>query len=135
MRRLVTISFVVVGLLGGAVAGAHADAQQVQWTGNGMDSVTQCVKPQHSYLHWVLTSGGSPVAGTTAELYVNGVDRGTMTSNGSQGALQLTIQVSKKLTFEQLEDADVYATILTGSVGDNAVLTISDGCLCGGYGG
>jgi hypothetical protein len=135
MRRLVVISVVVLGLLGGAAAGSWADAQQVQWTGNGLDSVTQCVKPHHSYLHWVLTPGGTPVDGTTAELYVNGIDRGTMVPNGSSGALQLTIQVSKKLSFEKLEDAVVYAQILTGSVGDGSVLTISDGCLCGGYGG
>jgi hypothetical protein len=29
-----------------------------------------------------------------------------------------------------VEDATVYATITSGSVGDNAVLTISDGCVC-----
>jgi hypothetical protein len=82
------------------------------------------------HLHWVLTPGGKPVEGTTAELFINGKDVGTMAAVGGKGALQLTIFVSPKITFEQLENASVHADILTGSVGDNAVLTISDGCLC-----
>lgn len=130
MRKLVLIIAAVAGMtLFGATA-AHA-GQTVEWTGNGLDSVTICVRgvdtPQ---LHWVLTPGGEPVAGTTAELFINGKDVGTMTSVGSQGALQLTVAVSPKFTFEMLEEAVVFAEITAGSVGDNALLTISDGCVC-----
>ena len=53
-----------------------------------------------------------------------------MTPVGNSGALQLTIHVGVKISIEKLEDASVYADITAGSVGDNAVLTISDGCLC-----
>jgi len=111
-------------------AAARAD-QTVTWTGNGLDSVTQCVRGVDTpHLHWVLTPGGAPVEGTTAELFYNGKDVGTMTPLGNSGALQLTISVSPKLTIEALESATVYADITAGSVGDNAVLTICDGCLC-----
>ena len=103
----------------------------VTWTGNGLDSVTQCVKGVDTpHLHWVLTPGGQPVEGTTAELFINGKDRGQMAPVGNSGALQLTVKVSPKTTIEQLETWSVYAVITSGSVGENAVLTISDGCLC-----
>ena len=124
-----TMAVVMYMTLFGATA-ARAD-QIVTWTGNGLDSVTQCVQGVNKpYLHWVLTPGGTPVEGTTAELFINGKDMGTMTPVGSQGALQLTIKPGFKVTIEQLESASVYADITAGSVGDNAVLTISDGCLC-----
>jgi hypothetical protein len=109
---------------------AHA-TQSVPWTGNGLDSVTKCVRGVESpHLHWVLTPGGTPVEGTTAELFFNGKDVGTMTPVGDTGALQLTISVKRSFTHEDLEDSTAYALITSGSVGDNAVLTISDGCLC-----
>ena len=129
-RSLVLIAAAVMcATLFGATA-ARAD-QTVPWTGNGLDSVTKCVKGvDNPYLHWVLTPSGKPVPGTTAELFINGKDVGTMTPVGTQGALQLTIFVSKKFSFEKLEDAIAYADITAGSVGDNSVLTISDGCLC-----
>ena len=130
-RNLVglTAAAVMCMALFGATA-ARAD-QTVTWTGNGLDSVTQCVRGVDTpHLHWVLTPGGKPVPGTTAELFFNGKDVGTMTPVGNSGALQLTISVSPKLTIEALESASVYADITAGSVGDNAVLTISDGCLC-----
>ncbi len=129
----------LVGLITGAVmwgtlfgtTAARAD-QIVTWTGNGLDSITHCVKGVDTpHLHWVLTPGGTPVAGTMAELFINGKDMGTMTPVGDQGALQLTIHVGRKLTVEQLESASAYADVTAGSVGNNAVLTISDGCLCG----
>jgi hypothetical protein len=112
----------------GATA-AHA-SQTVTWTGNGFDSVTICDQGGTMYLHWVLTPGGTPVEGTTAELFFNGLDVGTMTSVGSQGALQLTIYPGPGLTLAKLKNASVYAEITAGSVGEHAVLTISDGCLC-----
>ncbi len=130
-RSLVGVAAMTVMLVTvlGATA-AHAD-QTVTWTGNGLDSVTQCVKGVSTpHLHWVLTPGGTPVAGTSAELFMNGKDVGTMTSVGTQGALQLTLKVGSGLTVEQLESATVYADITAGSVTSNAVLTISDGCLC-----
>ncbi len=121
-----TVMFVTVF---GATA-ARAD-QTVTWTGNGLDSVILCVRGVSTpHLHWVLTPGGTPVAGTSAELFFNGKDGGTMTPVGNQGALQLTIHLGSGFTIEQLESASVYADITAGSVGDNAVLTISDGCLC-----
>jgi hypothetical protein len=105
--------------------------ETVNWTGNGLESVTICVRGVNTpYLHWVLTPSGAPVEGTTAELFINGHDVGTMVPVGPQGALQLTIAVSPKISVEMLENASVHADILTGSVGDNAVLTISDGCHC-----
>ena len=132
MKRVlvgVTTGAVMFATLWGATA-ARAD-QTVSWTGNGLDSITQCVQGvDKPHLHWVLTPGGTPVAGTSAELFINGKDVGTMTPVGSQGALQLTISVGSKLTVEQLEAATIYADITAGSVGDTAVLTISDGCLC-----
>src|SRR5438132_14138170 len=124
-----TAAAVMCMTLFGATA-ARAD-QTVTWTGNGLDSAIQCVRGVDTpHLHWVLTPGGAPVEGTSAELFYNGKDVGTMTPIGNSGALQLTISVSPKLTIEALESATVYADITAGSVGDNAVLTISDGCLC-----
>ena len=124
-----TMAAMLCVTLFGATA-ARAD-QTVNWTGNGLDSVTLCVKGVNTpYLHWVLTPGGQPVDGTTAELFIQGKDVGTMVPVGAQGALQMTIAVSPKISIEQLEHATVYADITSGSVGDNAVLTISDGCLC-----
>jgi hypothetical protein len=124
---LITTGVMFVTLFG---ATAHAD-QTVTWTGNGLESVTQCIKGVDTpYLHWVLTPSGQPVEGTTANLYINGRNVGTMAPVGQSGALQLTILVSPKLSNEKLEDASVYADITAGSVGDNSVLTISDGCLC-----
>jgi hypothetical protein len=117
-----------VSLFGATAARAE---QTVNWTGNGLDSIHLCQRGvERPHLHWVLTPGGDPVEGTTAELFIRGKDVGTMTPMGSQGALQLTISVPIGLSIEDLEDTDVFAVITSGSVGDNAVLTISDGCLC-----
>ena len=133
MIRKIGLSMVAVVMLSLFATTTAAQASEtVTWTGNGLESVTKCVRGvQTPYLHWVLTSGGPPVAGTTAKLFVNGFDVGTMTSNGDQGALQLTISVSRRLLQSgMLEDATAYAVITSGSVGDGAVLTISDGCVC-----
>ena len=132
MRRnivgFMTVAITCAMLLGATAARAD---QTVTWTGNGLDSVTQCIRGVDTpHLHWVLTPGGTPVPGTTAELFMNGKDMGSMSPVGNSGALQLTIHVGKGLMIEQLESASVYADITSGSVGDNAVLTISDGCLC-----
>ena len=106
IRKLGLSMAMVVCLSVFATTTAEA-GQTVTWTGNGLDSVTLCVRGVSTpHLHWVLTPGGSPVAGTTAELFLNGVDVGTMTSNGDQGALQLTISLSRRVTFESLEDSD-----------------------------
>jgi hypothetical protein len=131
MKRSILVIAAAVACMSvfGATA-ARAD-QTVTWTGNGLDSVRQCIQGVDTpYLHWVLTPGGAPVEGTTADLFINGKNMGTMAPVGNSGALQLTITVSGKLTIDQLEAASVYADITAGSVGDNAVLTISDGCLC-----
>src|SRR5437899_12526338 len=110
-----------VTLFGATAARA---AQTVTWTGNGLDSVTQCVKGVDTpHLHWVLTPGGTPVEGTSAELLINGKDKGTMTPVENSGALQLTIKLRSKGTNEQPEGFSVYAVITSGSVGENAVLT------------
>ena len=132
MRRFL-VGTMTAGLLAVMAFGATTAqaAQTVEWTGNGLDSVTICVRGvDRPYLHWVLTPGGTPVEGTSADLFINGKNVGTMTPVGNSGALQLTISTGTKLTFEQLEDASVHADITAGSVGDNAVLTISDGCVC-----
>jgi hypothetical protein len=123
-----TLAAVLCVTLFGATA-ARAD-QIVTWTGNGLDSVVKCDLGGTMYLHWVLTPGEAPVEGTTAELFFNGKDVGTMTPVGNSGALQLTIYPPHTLTFAKLKQASVYADITSGSVGENAVLTISDGCLC-----
>jgi hypothetical protein len=129
---LTTGIVMAVTLFGGTAANA---SQTVTWSGNGLDSVSLCRKGVDTpHLHWVLTPGGKPVEGTTAELFINGKNMGTMAPMGAQGALQLTINVSARVTFEQLEHASIHADILTGSVGAHSVLTISDGCLCS-YGG
>jgi hypothetical protein len=132
MRRGL-VGLMVAGVTCLTVLGARpAVAEQtVTWTGNGLDSVTICVKGVDTpHLHWVLTPGEAPVDGTTAELFINGKDVGTMTPVGNSGALQLTISMPNKFTIEKLEAATAYADITSGSVGENAVLTISDGCLC-----
>ena len=123
-----TMGAVIFVTLFGATA-AHAD-QTVTWEGNGLDSITRCQQGDTPHLHWVLTPGEMPVEGTTAELFINGKDAGQMTPVGAQGALQLTITFGTNITLEMVEDASVYASITSGSVGDNAVLTISDGCVC-----
>src|SRR5438128_7454267 len=117
MRRnivgFMTVAITCAMLLGATAARAD---QTVTWTGNGLDSVTTCIKGvDKPHLHWVLTPGSTPVPGTTAELFMNGKDVGTMSSVGSQGALQLTISVGSGLTIEQLEAASVYADITAGS--------------------
>ncbi len=128
LSGMAATAVLVATLLGATAARA---GQQVTWTGNGLDSVTTCVKGvSKPHLHWVLTPGGKPVSGTTAELFINGQDRGTMAPVGNSGALQLTISVGGGLTIEQLEGMTAYAEITSGSVGDSSVLTISDGCLC-----
>ncbi len=123
-----TLAAVLFVTLFGTTA-ARAD-QIVTWTGNGLDSVIKCERGGVMYLHWVLTPGEAPVEGTTAELFINGKDVGTMTPVGQSGALQLTIYPPHTFTFAKLKNASVYADITSGSVGENAVLTISDGCLC-----
>ena len=128
LSGLAAAAIVVVTLFGATAASAD---QQVTWVGNGLDSVGICVKGVSTpHLHWVLTPGGKPVDGTSAELFINGKDRGTMAPVGNSGALQLTVYPGSGLTIEMLEGASAYAVITSGSVGDNAVLTISDGCLC-----
>ena len=75
-RTLVSlaVSAMMLGTVFGASA-ARAD-QQVTWTGNGLDSLVLCVRGVSTpHLHWVLTPGGQPVDGTTAELFVNGYAR------------------------------------------------------------
>ena len=131
MRRSLAgliLAGVTCATLFGATA-ARAD-QIVTWTGNGLDSITQCDPGGTMYLHWVLTPGGTPVEGTMAELFINGHDVGTMSPVGPTGALQLTIYPGHGVSLSDLADASVYASITAGSVGESAVLTISDGCLC-----
>jgi hypothetical protein len=132
MRRsiVVTIAAAIACISVFGATAARAD-ESVFWTGNGLDSVRQCVNGVDTpYLHWVLTPGGTPVEGTSADLFINDKNMGTMTPVGESGALQLTITVGKKLTIDQLANASVRADITAGSVGENSVLTISDGCLC-----
>jgi hypothetical protein len=103
------------------LAGASA-AQVVTWKGNGLDSIVPCEEGETAYLHWVLTPGGAPVEGTTAELVVGGVDQGQMSPIGNSGALQLTAG------YPTGGPTSAEADITAGSVTDRAVLTISDGC-------
>src|SRR5207253_1214410 len=109
MRRsligLMLAGMVTVTLFGATAARAD---QTVTWTGNGLDSVTKCDPGGTMYLHWVLTPGGAPVDGTTAELFFNGKDVGTMLPVGNSGALQLTIYPGHGLTFAKLASASVY---------------------------
>src|SRR5262245_1139656 len=100
-RRFVgfTIAALLATVLGGA-ATANA-ATTVAWVGNGLDSLHVCQRGvERPHLHWVLSPGGMPVPGTTAELFINGKDAGTMVANGPQGALQLTISAGPKFSIE-----------------------------------
>lgn len=130
LKRLgiITAALMCLALFNAPVASA---TQTVDWTGNGLDSVSICVKHgPKPYIHWVLTPGGTPVEGTTADLYINGKNHGQMAPNGDSGALQYTQSIGRRYTYEKLAAADVYAVITSGSVGDTAVLTISDACVC-----
>src|SRR5439155_11704979 len=90
VKRLAILALLAVGAFASLrLVGASA-SQVVTWEGNGLDSVVPCSEGQTPYLHWVLTPGGQPVEGTTAELSVNGSDQGQMAPNGNSGALQIT---------------------------------------------
>jgi hypothetical protein len=122
MRRITILALLVVGAFASLrLVGASA-SQVVTWEGNGLDSIVPCSEGQTPFLHWVLTPGGQPVEGTTAELYVNGVDQGQMAPVGNSGALQLTAG------YPAGGPTSAEAVITSGSVTDKSVLTISDGC-------
>ena len=87
MKRIF-VSLITAGFMGVTMFGATAARadQSVTWTGNGLDSVTKCVKGVDTpHLHWVLTPGGTPVEGTTAELFINGTDVGAMARSATRG--------------------------------------------------
>jgi hypothetical protein len=131
------VGFTIAAMLGTMLAGSATAqaAQTVTWVGNGLDSIHECDRAvERPHLHWVLTPGDTVIEGTSADLFLNGVNVGTMTPVGKRGALQLTISVSPKFLIEDLENSTAYAEITAGAVGDNAVLTISDGCLCPDHG-
>jgi len=122
MKRITILALLVLGaFVSLRLVGASA-SQVVTWEGNGLDSIVPCSDGQTPYLHWVLTSGGQPVEGTTAELYVNGVDQGQMAPAGDSGALQLTAG------YPAGGPTSAEAVITSGSVTDQSVLTISGGC-------
>ena len=122
MKRLAILALLIVGAFASLrLAGASA-SQVVTWKGNGLDSIVPCSEGQTPYLHWVLTPGGQPVDGTTAELSVNGVDQGQMAPVGNSGALQITAG------YPTGGPTSAEAVITSGSVTEHAILTISDGC-------
>ena len=122
MKRVAILALLIVGAFASLrLAGASA-SQVITWKGNGLDSIAPCSEGQAPYLHWVLTPGGQPVDGTTAELSVNGVDQGQMAPVGNSGALQITAG------YPTGGPTSAEAVITSGSVTDNAILTISDGC-------
>src|SRR5438552_2034156 len=122
VKRLAILALLIVGAFASLrLAGASA-SQVVTWKGNGLDSIVPCSEGQTPCLHWVLTPGGQPDDGTTAELAVNGVDQGQMAPVGNTGALQITAG------YPTGGPTSAEAVITSGSVTDNAILTISDGC-------
>lgn len=122
MKRITILALLVLGTFASLrLVGASA-SQVVTWKGNGLDSIVPCSEGQTPFLHWVLTPGGDPVDGTTAELSVNGVDQGQMAPVGNSGALQITTG------YPTGGPTSAEAVITSGSVTDNAMLTISDGC-------
>ena len=122
MKRITVLAFLVVGTFASLRLVAASASQVINWEGNGLDSVSPCSEGQTPYLHWVLTPGGNPVEGTTAELTVNGADQGQMAPVGNSGALQLTAG------YPSGGPTSAEAVITSGSVTDKSVLTISDGC-------
>jgi len=122
VKRITILALLVLGAFASLrLVGASA-SQVVTWKGNGLDSIVPCSEGQTPYLHWVLTPGGQPVDGTTAELSVNGVDQGQMAPVGNSGALQITAG------YPTGGPTSAEAVITSGSVTENAILTISDGC-------
>jgi hypothetical protein len=112
------LALVLAAGLTGAMAGPAAADGAVEWDGvRGLDSITECEPGQDPFLHWILTPGGRSSA-TSATLWVDGVDYdGTKSGNGA-------------FHFYTPSDADlsnVYADYV-GTLGANALLTISSGC-------
>jgi hypothetical protein len=112
------LALVMVAGLTAAMAGPAAADGSVDWNGvRGLDSVGQCEPGQDPYLHWILTPGGRSSA-TSATLWIDGVDYdGTRVAGGA----------FHFYTPSDVDLSNVYATY-AGTLGDNALLTISDGC-------
>ncbi len=113
--------FVVLGV--SAVAAPAWANQQVHWDGTrGLDSVVECAPDQDPYLHWILTPGGRADV-SAATLHVDGETYAGFRPGGGGGAFHfLTPDVDP-------EDIDSAFATFSGTLGRNALLTISDGCV------
>lgn len=117
---LVALS-VVLGVA--AVAAPASAVPEIHWDGTrGLDSVVECDAGQDPYLHWILTPGGRADV-SAATLHVDGESYTGFRPGGGGGAFHfLTPDVDPD------EIGSAFATF-TGSIGHNALLTISDGCV------
>ncbi len=112
VSALFSIAFFVFAIMAFAVQPRSVLADgTVNWQGNGSDAQA-CTGDHAGQTHWVFT-GGDGV--TSAELFVDGVDQGAMTENGSGSWSEY---VDGGLP------SSAYVTYV-GSIGNNAVLTIS----------
>jgi hypothetical protein len=129
VRKVALVVAVVAGLTFVVPGTARADVT-VSWSGKGLPSVWLCdYDVDRPNLHWVLR-GADPAPGTIVNLFLNGHNAGTMTADAPHGSLQLTMGVPPWFTHEMLEVATVAAAVMSGSVADGAVLTVSGGCVC-----
>jgi hypothetical protein len=103
-----------------ATAGA-ASAGTVTWNGvRGLDSIDACEAGEAPYLHWILTpGGGNSVTGATLEL--DGTSYVGIQHGEGGGAWHF-------YTPSDVDLSSASATY-TGTIGRNALLTISDGCV------
>ena len=102
-----------------AMAGS-ASAGTVTWDGvRGLDSVVECEPGQDPYLHWILTpGGGNTVTSATLELDGDTYDGEQMGEGGGAWHFFTPADV----------DLSSASATYTGTIGRNALLTISDGC-------
>ena len=98
---------------------ATASAATVTWDGvRGLDSITECAPDETPELHWILTPGGRSNT-TSATLNLDGAQyEGTRVSTGAWHFY----------TPSDVDLSDVTADV-TGTLGANALLTISHGCV------
>jgi hypothetical protein len=120
MNKLLKAGLALAAVVGFTVAlSAPASAGTVTWNGvRGLDSITECGPDEAPELHWILTPGGrSNVTSATLNLD-GGTYAGTQAGGGAWHFY----------TPSDVDLSDVSADY-TGTIGANALLTISHGCV------
>ena len=110
-------------------APAYAETETVGWQGHGLDSLIECDDETEAYVHWVLTPGGQSDV-EEADLFIDGEFWTSFTASGNQaaGAWHAVTELVGVPGEEHFQlNADVHAEVV-GTLGDNALLVISDGC-------